>query len=159
MLGHAIEGSRQAPYRVGVAGRHAGIQAALGDARGSNLQAGHTTFQLTHQQVDHQADQAQPQEGNQDQQLRRVRVELVQRADFQYPWRARQPGEHPDRVTILAQRHHRVALLHAAPLVIVQADPLDTLQGNAKAEALFLLDLCQALLLFGYRVAHQFVGQ
>ncbi|MNH00797.1 hypothetical protein D3C79_600010 [compost metagenome] len=159
MLGHAVEGRGQAPHRVSVAGRHAGVQAALGDARGGNLQARHTPLQLAHQQVDHQADQAQAKKGDQDQQLRRIGVELVQRADFQHPRRTSQPGEHADRVTILAQGHDRVALLDPAPLVIVQAHPLDALQGHAKAEALFFLDLCQALLLFGHRVAHQFVGQ
>jgi hypothetical protein len=39
VLGHAIERRRQAPHRVGAAGRHAGFQAALGDARGGGFQA------------------------------------------------------------------------------------------------------------------------
>ena len=49
VLGHAIERRGQAPDRVGTARRHAGFQAALGDARGRCFETAQTPLQLTHQ--------------------------------------------------------------------------------------------------------------
>ncbi|MNP21214.1 hypothetical protein D3C76_1138240 [compost metagenome] len=110
VLGHAVERRRQSPHRVRTTRRHTGFQAALGDPRGCRFQPAQAAFQLPHQQIHDQADQAQPQGGNQHQPFRRIRIHLVQRADFQHPRRADHAGEHPDRIALLAQRHHGVAL-------------------------------------------------
>jgi hypothetical protein len=68
--------------------------------------------------------------------LRRIRIHLIQRADFQHPWRTDHAGKHPDRIAALAQRHHRVAFGHAATLVIVHVGLIDRDQVQVEAKAL-----------------------
>ena len=159
MLGHAIEGRRQAPYRVRTASWHPGFQAALGDAGGGSFQPAQAAFQLTHQQVDNQADQAQAEDRDQYQPLCGVRVHLVQRTDLQHPRGTDHAGKHPDRIALLAQRHHRVALGHPPTLVFVHVRLINGDQPQVEAKALVLLELGQPSGLLGHRNAHQFVSQ
>ena len=49
VLGHAIEGGGQAPYRVGATRRHAHFQVAFGNTRGGRFQAFEAALKLTHQ--------------------------------------------------------------------------------------------------------------
>ncbi|MOA30041.1 hypothetical protein D3C78_1510910 [compost metagenome] len=144
MLGHAVERRGQAPHRVRAASGYAGFQAALGDARGGGFEATQASLELAHQQIDDQSDQRQAQGGDQHQPLRRIRIHLIQRADFQDPRRADHAGKHPDRIAPLAQRHHRVALGHPAALVFVHVRQVDRDQPQVEAETLAFLQLRQA---------------
>ncbi len=120
VLGHTVERRRHTPHRVGTLGRHAGLQAALGDLRRCSFQLQHAPLQTPHQQIHHQTDETQAHQGDHQQPVQRIGVHLIQRADFQHPVGVDDPGQHADRVAALAQRHHRVAFIDAAALVIVQ---------------------------------------
>ncbi|MNQ82474.1 hypothetical protein D3C85_975250 [compost metagenome] len=159
VLGHAIERRRQAPDRVGIAGRYAGVEAPLGDARGGRLQPQQAPLQLAYQQVNDQADQAQAQQGNEHQQLRRIRVHLVKRPDFQDPGCFHHAGKHPDRIAALAQGHHRVAFIDAATLVFVHVGFIQGYQAQLEAKALALFQRFEPARLLADRVAHQFIDQ
>ena len=159
VLGHMVEGRAQASHRVASAHLDASIQAAAGDPRGGRLQAAQALLQATHQQVGDQADEAQAQRAEQQQQLRRIGVHLEQRAQLQHPGRVEDAGEDADRVAVLAQRHHRVALHHSPALVVVEVQFLDLEQVHREAEALVADDPRQVVRLFAGRVAHQFVHQ
>ncbi|MNE68191.1 hypothetical protein D3C80_1638410 [compost metagenome] len=93
---------------------------------------------MPHQQVNDQANQRQPEDGNQHQPLRRIRIHLIQRADFQHPWRANHAGKHADRIAALAQRHHGVPLGHTTALVFVHVRLVNRDQPQVETEALFL---------------------
>jgi hypothetical protein len=136
VLGHAIERRRQAPDRVGApAGtRVSRLPWAMREAAAPGRDA---PLQLAHQQVDHQADQAQAEKGDQDQQLRRIRVELVQRADLQHPRRAGKPANTriespslPSAITVSPSSTRR--------RWSSSSGALDPLQGDVEAEALAL---------------------
>ncbi|MNS78190.1 hypothetical protein D3C72_1117930 [compost metagenome] len=159
VLGHAVERRGQPSHRVRATRRHAGFQAALGNARGGGLQATQTPLELAHQQINDQTDQRQAQRGDQHQPLRGIRIHLIQRADFQDPRRADHAGKYPDRIAPLAQRHHGVTLGHPAALVFVHVRLVDSDQAQVEAEALAFLQLRQAQGLVGDRGAHQFIGQ
>ncbi|VVN42658.1 hypothetical protein PS682_05602 [Pseudomonas fluorescens] len=91
--------------------------------------------------------------------MRRIRVHLVKRTDFQHPRRTDHTGEHADRITALAQGHHRIAFRHAAALIFVHVGLVEGHQVHIKAEPLGFFYSRQALRLLGHREAHQFVGQ
>ncbi|MDT4849861.1 hypothetical protein FQZ97_839960 [compost metagenome] len=159
LLGHAVEGRGQAPHRVGAPGRHPRIQLALGDIGGGAFQAHQAMLQLAHQEVDGQADQGQAEEADQHQHLRRVGVHLVQRAHLQHPGRVHHAGEHTDGIAILAEGHHRIALVHPAALVGVEVGLLQRNQPQVEAELLVVLDRGKTLRLHIDREAHQLVHQ
>ena len=159
VFGHAVERRRQTPHRVRAACRHTGFQATPGDARGRCLKTAQAALQLANQQVNDQTDQREAQCGNQHEPFRRIRIHLIQRADFQDPWRPDHASEHADRIALLAQRHHRVTFGHSTTLVLVHVRLIDRDQTQVEAKTLVLLQLCQALGLLGHRHAHQFIGQ
>ncbi|MNQ67424.1 hypothetical protein D3C85_819470 [compost metagenome] len=159
LLGHAVEGSGQAPDRVGALGRHPRIQLALGDIGSGAFQPHQAMLQLAHQEVDGQADQGQTEEADQHQHLRRIRVHLVQRAHLQHPGRVHHAGEYTDGIAILAERHHRIALVHPAALVGVEVGLPQGDQPQVEAELLVLLDRGKTLRLDVDREAHQLIHQ
>ena len=91
--------------------------------------------------------------------MRRVRVHLIQRADFKHPGGADHAGKHPNRIATLAQRHHRIALRHAAALVVIHIGLVEGHQVHLEAKTLGFFYSGQPLRLLGHRETHQFVGQ
>ncbi len=159
VLGHAIEGRRQPPYRVGADIRHAGFQIARGDARGRAFQHAQALLQLAHQQVDRQADQRQPEHADQHQQLRRIGVHLMQRAELHDPACTGNGGEHAHRITAAGERHHRIALVQSPTLVVIEVGAVAGQQLQIEAEAARPLQLGKALWLFGFGITNQLVDQ
>ena len=159
LLGHGVEGAGQTPHRVGTLGRRARLEAPAGQLRGGVFQALQAALQAAHQQIEDHPRERQAQRADQHQQLGGIGIHLVDGADFQHPGRVDHAGNHPDRVAVLAQRHHRVALVHPALLVLVQVDLLQGDQAQVEAELLLLLQCCQAPGLLGDGLAHQLVHQ
>ncbi len=159
MPGHVVEGGRQTPDRIGTGIRHAHLEIAAGDARSRTFQFAQALFQLTHQQIDRQADQRQPQYPDQKQQLRRIGVHLIQRPQLHDPGRAGDGGEHPDRVAAAIERHHRIALIQAAALIVVEVGIVAGQQAQLVTETVPGLELRKPLGLFLLGITHQFVDQ
>ena len=159
VAGHAVECLRQPPHRIGAGGRHACFQIATGDTRGGAFHFAHTPFELAHQQVDGEPDQRQPEHADYDQQLRRIRVQLMQRAQRHDPGRSGNRGEHADGITPLVQRHHRVALIETTALIVVEAGAVAGEQFQRIAEAAGFFQCSQALRLFGFGIADQLIDQ
>ncbi|RMV01405.1 hypothetical protein ALP19_05775 [Pseudomonas syringae pv. tomato] len=159
VLGHAVERRRHTPDRIRTLGGHAGLQAALRDQRGRGFQFQHASLQAPHQQINHQTDETQPQQGNQQQPVQRIGVHLVQRADLQHPVGVDNPGQHANRIAALAQRHHRVAFIDAAALIVIQVSLIQRQQVHVEAKTLVDAQRLQTRRLLIDRKTHQLVDQ
>ena len=159
MLGHAIEGRRQSAHRVGADVRHAGFQIARGDARGCAFQHAQALLELAHQQIDRQADQRQPEHTDQYQQLRRIGIHLMQRAELHDPARTGDGGEHAHGITAAGQGHHGIAFVQASALIVVEVGIVAGQQLQIEAEAARLLQLGEPPGLLRFGIADQLVDQ
>ena len=159
MPGHTVERRRQAPDRIGADVRHAGFQIARGDAGRRTFQHAQALLQLAHQQVHGKTDQRQAEQADQDQQLRRIGIHLVQRAELHDPAGAGDGREHAHGITAASERHHRVALVQPPTLVVIEVGAVTRQQFQIEAETTRLFQLGEASRLLGFGIADQLVDQ
>ena len=132
---------------------------SAGNPRGRTFDAAYALFQLPYQQVDGQPDQGQAEHADHHQQLRRIGIELIQRPQRHDPAGARHRRINLNGFATAHQRHHRVALVQSAALVVIEAGAVAGQQLQLVTKAAGGLELGQTLGLFGLGIADQFVDQ